>query len=172
MDNSAIMWQGGAWFWPTSGRCHCLMAWSTRAEIPKMLEQHTWLTAPTNLLAHLNVTLLIPVSTQISAISEPSFSQHCAFFVIYPVHVFPGLVFLSVSTWGLCPFEEESPVWQLPAEALENLTSSAVPQKGKALTSLPKRACQQPQLLPGHQRTEIPWEGQLLHSLWLINQNV
>lgn len=84
------------------------------------------MTAYRNLLGHLNVTFLISTSTWISvAFSEASFSQHCTFLFIYPVHLFPAHVFLSISTQGVYAHlnKKQSSVLQLPADAFERLTS-------------------------------------------------
>lgn len=84
------------------------------------------MTACRNLLGHLNVTFLIPMSTQISvAFAEASFSQHCSLLIIYSVHLFPARVFLSLSMWGVPAHlnKKRSSVLQLPADAFERLTS-------------------------------------------------
>lgn len=84
------------------------------------------MTACRNLLGHLNVTFLIPMSTQISvAFDEASFSQHCSLLIIYSVHLFPARVFLSLSMWGVPAHlnKKRSSVLQLPADAFERLTS-------------------------------------------------
>lgn len=84
------------------------------------------MTACRNLLGHLNVTFLVSMSTQISvAFSKASFSQHCTFFIIYPVHLFPAHVFLSVSMWGVYAHlsKRQPSVLQLLANAFEHLTS-------------------------------------------------